>query len=125
MAVLPMRDRTYLIERGIAFDEVDATEKGVIFRDYVLPAGRFDQPKADILVLLPPGYPDVRPDMFFATPWIKLSKSSQYRRAADQAHDFQGRRWQRWSRHNDQWRPGVDGIWTMLRRIDTALEVAA
>lgn len=125
MAVLPMRDRAYLVERGIAFEEVDGNEKGVIFRDYVLPAGRFDQTKADILVLLPPGYPDVRPDMFFAMPWIKLCRSAQYPRAADQAHDFQNRRWQRWSRHNDQWRPGVDGIWTMLRRIDTALEAAA
>lgn len=125
MAVLPIRDRNYLIERGVAFEEVDGNEKGVIFRDYTLPAGRFDQPKADILVLLPPGYPDVRPDMFFAIPWIKLSRSAQYPRAADQPHDFQGRRWQRWSRHNDQWRPGVDGIWTMLRRIDTALEAAA
>jgi len=125
MAVLPIRDRTYLVERSIAFEEVDGNEKGVIFRDYVLPAGRFDQAKADILVLLPPGYPDVRPDMFFAIPWIKLSRSAQYPRAADQAHDFQNRRWQRWSRHSDQWRPGVDGIWTMLRRIDTALEAAA
>jgi hypothetical protein len=120
-----MRDRAYLVERGVAFEEVDGNEKGVIFRDYVLPVGRFDQTKADILVLLPPGYPDVRPDMFFAMPWIKLCRSTQYPRAADQAHDFHNRRWQRWSRHNDQWRPGVDGIWTMLRRIDTALEAAA
>jgi hypothetical protein len=125
MAVLPIRDRAYLVEHGVAFEEVDGNEKGVIFRDYVLPVGRFDQTKADILVLLPPGYPDVRPDMFFAMPWIKLCRSVQYPRAADQAHDFQNRRWQRWSRHNDQWRPGVDGIWTMLRRIDTALEAAA
>ena len=125
MAVLPIRDRAYLVERGIAFEEVDGNEKGVIFRDYVLPAGRFDQTKADILVLLPPGYPDVRPDMFFAMPCLKLRRSAQSPRAAGQAHDCQNRRWQRWSRHNDQWRPGVDGIWTMLRRIDTALEAAA
>lgn len=125
MAVLPIRDRHYLTERGIAFEEVDGNEKGVIFPGYVLPAGRFDQAKADILVLLPPGYPDVRPDMFFAIPWIKLARSSQYPRAADQPREYQGRRWQQWSRHNNQWRPGVDGIWTMLRRIDTALEAAA
>jgi hypothetical protein len=46
-------------------------------------------------------------------------------KAADQPFAFEGRNWQRWSRHQDQWRPGVDGIWTMLRRIDAALEAAA
>lgn len=28
MAVLPIRDRAYLVERGIAFEEVDGNEKG-------------------------------------------------------------------------------------------------
>jgi hypothetical protein len=125
MAVLPLRDRSYLLERKIAFEEVDGAQKAVIFRKYRLPEGRFDTAAADILIVLPKGYPDVRPDMFFALPWLKLAKGNQYPRKADQPFDFNGQRWQRWSRHNDQWRPGMDGIWTMLRRIDSALEAAA
>lgn len=125
MAVLPLRDRNYLLERTLAFEEVDGAQKAVILRAYRLPEGRFDTATADILIVLPQGYPDVRPDMFFALPWLRLAKDNQYPRAADQAFDFNGQRWQRWSRHNNQWRPGVDGIWTMLRRIDSALEAAA
>lgn len=125
MAVIPLRDRNHLLERKITFEEVDGAQKAVILRTYPLPEGRFDAATADILIVLPQGYPDVRPDMFFAMPWLRLAKGNQYPRAADQAFDFNGQRWQRWSRHSDQWRSGVDGIWTMLRRIDSALEAAA
>lgn len=125
MTVLPSRCRKYLVEGGIAFDEVEAPEKAVILRAYPVPKGRFDSDKADILILLPSGYPDVRPDMFHALPWLKLTAGNRYPKAADQPVQFNGQSWQRWSRHNDQWRPGIDGIWTMLRRIDTALEKAA
>ena len=87
--------------------------------------GRFNHDKADFLIVLPAGYPDVRPDMFFAIPWLKLIQGDRYPKAADQPYDFNGQRWQQWSRHQEHWRPGVDGIWTMLRRLDTALEIAA
>ena len=125
MSVLPSKCRKYLVERGIAFEEVSLAEKGIILRGYPIPKGRFNEEKADILVVLPNGYPDVRPDMFYALPWLRLANGNQYPKAADQPYDFNGQRWQRWSRHQDQWRPGTDGIWTMLRRIDAALEVAA
>ena len=125
MSVLPSRCRKYLVERAVAFDEIDGPQKAIILRAYPVPAGRFDHEKADILVLLPNGYPDVRPDMFFAMPWLKLAGQNRYPTKADQPFPFNNQTWQRWSRHNNQWRPGVDGIWTMLRRIDTALEAAA
>lgn len=125
MSVLPSRCRKHLVERGIAFDEVDGPQKAIVLRAYPVPSGRFNSDKADFLILLPNGYPDVRPDMFFAMPWLMLAAVNRYPKAADQPFDFAGQRWQRWSRHNDQWRPGIDGIWTMLRRIDAALEAAA
>jgi hypothetical protein len=125
VSVLPSRCRKYLLERGIAFEEVDGAQKAIILRAYPIPSGRFDHDRADMLILLPNGYPDVRPDMFFAMPWLKLATANRYPKAADQPFAFGAQSWQRWSRHNDQWRPGVDGIWTMLRRIDAALEAAA
>lgn len=125
MSILPSRCRTYLADHGIAFEEVDGAQKAIILRNYPIPTGRFNFDKADILVVLPNGYPDVRPDMFFALPWLKLVNGDRYPKAADQPYAFNGQQWQQWSRHNDQWRPGVDGIWTMLRRIDAALEIAA
>lgn len=125
MSVLPSRCREYLVEHGVSFEEIDGPQKAVILRAYPIPAGRFNVATADLLIILPSGYPDVRPDMFYALPWLTLIPNGRFPKNADQPHDFNGQRWQRWSRHQDQWRPGVDGIWTMLRRIDAALEIAA
>jgi hypothetical protein len=126
MKFLPEQDRQYLGDRGLAWDEiVEGIYKGIVFRSFPLPGGRFDVSVADILILLPTGYPDVPPDMFYLFPWVRLVPLSQYPKAADQPFQFQGQSWQRWSRHNAEWRPGTDGIWTMLKRIEYALELAA
>ena len=126
MPFLPAADALYLKEKGIAYEEVeDGAQKGLILRSYGLPAARFDLGRADILILLPRGYPDVAPDMFYLLPWVRLARVNQYPKAANVPFAFRGQSWQRWSRHNPEWRPGVDGIWTMLKRIDNALAVAA
>lgn len=126
MSVLPMKCRRYLVKRGVPFEEhEEGDQKAVILKAFALPTGRFDAPSADILVLLPSGYPDTPPDMFYVTPWLKLASSNSYPNRADQSFEFGRRNWQRWSRHNNEWRTGVDGIWTMIKRIETALEQAA
>ncbi|ODT86215.1 MAG: hypothetical protein ABS69_00210 [Nitrosomonadales bacterium SCN 54-20] len=126
MAVIPIKCRRYLTERGITFDEIeDNNQKAIILRGFSLPSGLFDALATDILILLPAGYPDNPPDMFYALPWLRLVASNSYPRAADQPVIFTGQTWQRWSRHNNVWRPGVDGIWTMLKRIEMALKEAA
>lgn len=126
MAVLPMKCRRYLTERGIAFEEVEnAGTKALILRGFALPPGRFDVPTADILIVLPAGYPDTPPDMFYALPWLRLVPANRYPKAANHPISFAGQNWQRWSRHNNAWRAGADGIWTMLKRIETALKEAA
>ena len=126
MPMLPMKCRRYLAERGIGFEEHEEHgQKAVIVKEFGLPPGRFDAPAADILILLPSGYPDCPPDMFYTMPWLKLTASNRYPNRADVSFEFQGRCWQRWSRHNNEWRTGVDGIWTMLKRVETALVCAA
>jgi len=126
MTLLPSSDAAYLRQKGILYDEVvEGPNKAVILRSYGLPAAHFDCSRADILILLPAGYPDVAPDMFYVLPWVKLVNVNRYPNKADQPFPFNGQTWQRWSRHNNEWRPGKDGIWTMLKRIDTALLVAA
>jgi hypothetical protein len=126
MSLLPSSDAAYLGQKGIAYDEVEENgQKAIVFRAYGLPAARFDSSRADILIILPPGYPDVAPDMFYLLPWVRLAAVNRYPNAADQPFSFKGQIWQRWSRHNNEWRPNVDGIWTMLKRIDAALQVAA
>ena len=126
MSFLPDNDRNYLTSKGFIFEEVeDAGKKAVIFKEWPLPTGHFDRDAADILILLPSGYPDVAPDMFYVLPWVKLVQPNKYPVKADRPFQFAGKSWQRWSRHNKDWRPGVDGIWTMIKRIEHALEKAA
>jgi len=126
MSFLPSADALHLQSKGITYREVEqGGQKGIVLIAHRLPATRFDAGKADILILLPSGYPDVAPDMFYLLPWVRLAAVNRYPKAADQPFSFAGENWQRWSRHNSEWRPGIDGIWTMLKRIDTALQVAA
>ena len=125
MAVLPIADRRYLTQRCVNFQEIEEPQKAVVLQSYGLPLQRFDAASADVLILLPASYPDCAPDMFYALPWLRLVGSQRFPTAADVPLEFRGQTWQRWSRHNNEWRPGVDGIWTILKRVDTALEVAA
>ncbi len=125
MSFLPPKDREYLEGKGLNYEERDTSgQKAIILHDHLLPDSKFDAIKADVLIMLPPGYPDMAPDMFYLDPWVRLANSNRYPNAADQRHDFDGRNWQRWSRHNKDWRAGVDGIWVMLKRVQNALEVA-
>lgn len=124
LSALPPPDAAYLADNGFAHELVDGGGlAGVVLRDFPLPAGRYDRDKADILVQLPAGYPDVCPDMFFADPWIRFPDGRNPLNA-DVAQPFAGRNWQRWSRHSQQWRPGIDGLRTMVARIRHALEVS-
>lgn len=123
---LPPRDVEYLAGRGIAYEDGSQPgQAGVVLKGIPVPDGKFEVASVDILILLPPGYPDSPPDMFYCMPWLKLRSAGRYPRAADQPHPFRGESWQRWSRHNNAWRPGVDGIHTMVKRIELALAEAA
>lgn len=122
---LPRRDAAYLSENHIAYTVRECGGyTGVVLTSYALPKGVFDAATADILILMPPGYPDTAPDMFYCNPWLRLP-TGRYPKCADYAHSFDGVSWQRWSRHNNNWRPGKDGLWTMIKRIDCAMREAA
>lgn len=124
MTFLPEPDCQYLSERGLTWEEVvDGANRGIILKDFSLPVERFDVEVADILILLPIGYPDVPTDMFYLLPWLKL-KTGAMARATETPVTFQGQSWQRWSRHEREWRPGIDGIRTTIKRVENALEVA-
>lgn len=121
---LPSFDQTFLVDHGYQFDIVQqGRETGIILKSLDLPEGKFNVETADILVLLPAGYPDCAPDMFYASPHLTLP-CGQVPKACTVQHTYAGRVWQRWSRHNNAWRPGIDGLRTMVARIKTALAEA-
>ena len=126
MSLLPSDDCRYLNDHGVAYREAsDGGNKGVVLVDFKLPEHKFQVSAAEILILLPTGYPDGPPDMFYALPWLELASGGGYPYRADRSCQFEGMNWQRWSRHSSEWRPGTDGIWTMVQRVNRALREAA
>ena len=122
---LPSKDQTYLSGHGYEFEVVaEGGSTGIILNAVPLPDGKFAHAVADVLILLPKGYPDCPPDMFYVAPKLTLAGTGQVPKACTVEHRFAGRVWQRWSRHNNAWRPGVDGLQTMVARVQTALAEA-
>jgi hypothetical protein len=122
---LPSKDQVFLSGQGYDFDVVvESGNTGIVLKSVMLPAGKFCCETADVLILLPKGYPDCPPDMFYVSPKLTLAGTGQVPKACTVEHRFGGRVWQRWSRHNNAWRPGVDGLRTMVARVQTALAEA-
>lgn len=120
---LPDSDTAYLTERGIAHEVViEAGMTCVVFPRWPLPAG-FDHEAADLLIRLSPGYPDVRPDMWWFDPAVRLADGRAVK-ATEVVERHLGRSWQRWSRHftDGQWQSGVDGLESFVALIRGNLE---
>jgi hypothetical protein len=80
-------------------------------------AAAYAPAKADLRIVLPPGYSNSNPDMFWTRPTVKLTTGALPLRA-DYFQPFYDGDWQRWSRHfGGVWRPGVDGIRNYLASI--------
>lgn len=125
---LPEFDRDYLLEKDYQFEEKnDSNQNGLILRNWLLPVGKYNVSTSDLLVLIPNGYPEVRPDMWYFNPPIYLAPSNKPARQTQANINFEGKAWQRWSRHYpaNEWRSGVDGIHTFLKKVITALECAS
>lgn len=115
---LPDSDIDYLKERGIAYEQtVEAGMTCLVFPDWELPAG-FDHSRADLLIRLPAGYPDLAPDMWWFYPAVQAADGHRIP-ATDVREVHLGRMWQRWSRHFNagQWQSGIDGLESYLALI--------
>ena len=122
---LPSVDQTYFDSRQSTIQLIEETnKKGLVLVNFDLPKAKFNVSQSNILILLPPSYPDSAPDMFYSDPWLKLNSTNSWPKAADQSFKFSGRNWQRWSRHNNEWRPGIDSLRSFICRIQTALRTA-
>jgi Prokaryotic E2 family E len=91
------------------------------------------QPRtADLLVRLPAGYPDAKPDMFWTNPDVKLGSGAwpiqcQYHEipgSGEGVEVYNKVAWQRWSRHSApaDWRAGIDGLRNFIGAIKRELE---
>jgi hypothetical protein len=108
--LLPELDREFLEEKEYVFEAIQrGGEIHLIISGFQLPAS-YAPSRCDLLIILPAGYPNSNPDMFWTYPTVKLANGAWPIQA--QHHQVHGdRNWQRWSRHFQlAWRSGVDGL---------------
>ena len=114
---LPAADAAFLTAKGYTHELLAGVgpEQLLVLRTVPLAPGRFDQPTADVLVKIPPGYPATPLDMFWVCPPLRYPTGATPP-AADTYETYGGRNWQRFSRHlnSGAWRLGVDSLRTFL-----------
>ena len=126
--MLDESDKTLLDELGLTYSVFDdpqpnGTWTDIIISGYQLPSG-FDHVAVDMLVRLPPGFPDAAPDNFWIAPPIRIARTRAFPRNADRTENRHDRTWQFFSRHLSAtpWRPGIDDLRSWLNIIRRSLE---
>lgn len=118
---LPELDADFLAGKGFKFE---VKEEGgflnLVIQGYQMPSA-YKPASVDLLVRLPAGYPNAKPDMFWTRPNVALA-SGAVPTTANVQETHLGLPWQRWSRHGNGWRPGIDGLRSFLATIRSELE---
>ncbi len=120
---LPEEDRDWLEARGTPFECVK--ENGVlrvVLHSLGLPVG-YQVGEVAANVRIDAGYPDTQIDMVYFYPPLQRQDGRPINALA--TDNFDGKVWQRWSRHRtpaNPWRPGVDGLATHFALVNDWLE---
>jgi hypothetical protein len=115
--LLPEIDRDFLAEKNLKYVAMQiGAETHVTIKDFDFPAAYMPR-KANLLIILPAGYPNANLDMFWTEPVVKLTNGN-WPACADHHAVYNGVSWQRWSRHfQTAWRQGVDNLRTFVATI--------
>src|SRR4051794_31989189 len=83
LLMLPARDVAYLRDCGQRYDVLaDGGFVCLVLREYELPPG-YTPATTDVLIRVPPGFPDAAPDMWWCSPPVRLAATGEYPIAAD------------------------------------------
>ena len=110
---LPQADLDWLHSTGLHFELV--SQNGVlrvVLYGFQVPDG-YDRRQVDVNVRIDPGYPDAQIDMVYVHPPLARADGVPIRALAGDS--FDGKAWQRWSRHRtpaNPWRPSLDNLAT-------------
>jgi Prokaryotic E2 family E/Multiubiquitin len=120
---LPEADEEFLNARGLPWETVaEGGSRRVILLGFPVPPG-YKHSSTDLNIRIEPGYPDAQLDMVYFYPALALVNGGSIRAIAED--HFDGKVWQRWSRHRtheNPWVPGVDYIGTHLGLVEYWLE---
>jgi hypothetical protein len=119
---LPSEDMEWLGNCGHDFELViEGNVLRVILYEYAVPHG-YNVDKVTVNVRIESGYPDTQIDMAYFHPPLGRVDGRAIR--ALSSDNFDGRTWQRWSRHRtpaNPWRPGIDNLATHFGLVDNWL----
>ena len=119
-SLLPELDVEFLNEKNFDCEVVQVGgEVRVIINDFPFPA-QYSPRTARLMLRLPSGYPNANPDMFWTSPDVKLLNGNLPLNA--NYYDPSADNWQRWSRHDNSWRPGTDDLRTKIASVRRELE---
>lgn len=122
--ILPDEDIEYLDTLKFDWETIkEANQEWLIVHNYILPEG-YNTEKADVAILITPGYPVSPLDMAYFLPRLNRI-DGKLLGATESLQPLDGKSWQRWSRHRtaqNAWQPGVDNILTHFISIQHWLE---
>ena len=106
-------DAGHAPERAV-LHQVAGGWKFLVISDYPLPTG-FTPNQVQLLVKLPPGFPDAAPNMFWVHPAVRTPSGCLPRSTCNER--LLGKDWQRFSWHlaPGAWKPGVSSLRDFLR----------
>ncbi len=113
---LPESDEDYLRAKGYQYELVAVGDEGLlVIKDYPVSGDIYNCASTNLMIRIPAQYNNAALDMFYCEPELRLKANNTYPEAAGHFEEHAGRRWQRFSRHfPTPWRPGVDGLPTLL-----------
>lgn len=120
---LPEEDTMWLEESGLNYELVrEGSTLRVVLYGFPVPSG-YNERTVDAYVRIDPGYPDNQIDMVYFHPALRLTSGRSIGALSDDS--FDGKTWQRWSRHRtpaNPWRPGLDCLATHFALVQSWLE---
>ncbi len=95
----------------------------LVINNFSVPPG-YNIETVNLFLRIEQNYPDSEIDMFYVYPHLQRSDGKGIR--ALTYENFEGKSWQRWSRHRsgeNKWRPGIDGVRTHIELINELLKM--
>lgn len=120
---LPGFDLEFLERHGLPWEAVLAGGvRWVVLHEYPV-LGGYNHAVVSAALQLSPSYPDTQIDMVYFCPHLSATNGKAIAQLSN--HNFDGKVWQRWSRHRtdaNPWRRGFDCIETHVLLVDEWLE---
>lgn len=120
---MPEDDLAFLDSLGLTWEAArDEHHRWILIHGHKLPTG-FDHKTVTLAFLIGDSYPPDRLDMVYVHPPLRLQNGAAIPSTSD--HRIDGKNFQAWSRHYEDWREGVDDFGTHYMRMIRAVEADA